>query len=412
MTATLLFDLDDTLLQNSMSSFLPVYLGGLSDHLGSFKLDFDIQRAVLEGTQYMIRNMDPAITLEESFDTYFYPRLGVEKKDLQKDINHFYQNIFPEFAYITKPIAAAQSLIAKLAKNDVNLVIATNPLFPLPAVLYRLNWADLGADPQRFSLITSYEQFHFAKPNPAYYAEILAHLGWPEGPIAMIGNDWELDILPAEIIGLPTFFLGKPPEGDLSSRHRLSSQGGWNELNNWIDERISEKDTFDLNVSKPAITAILSATAAYLDSLRRQFEAINFWNTRPEPDEWSLVEIISHIADVDAEVNLPRIKILENQVFPFFAAIETDHWAQERNYIENDACQQMEKFIANRKILINEFSSLSEEEMAKPIQHAIFGPTSVLEIFKFIAHHDRIHITQISKIIASLRPKESENQIE
>ncbi len=405
MTATLLFDLDDTLLQNAMSSFLPVYLGGLSDHLGSFQLGIDIKQAVLEGTEYMIRNTDPSITLEESFDTHFYPRLGLGKKDLQKDINHFYQNIFPEFAFITNPIPAAQSKFAILAKNDVNLVIATNPLFPLPAVLHRLQWANLGVNPDRFSLITSYEQFHFAKPNPAYFAEILAYLGWPEGSIAMIGNDWEMDILPAETIGIPTFFLGTPPMADLSSRHRLSSHGSWKELDNWIDERISTEDSFDLKRSKPAITAVLSATAAYLDSLRRQFDEINFWNTRPKPDEWSLVEIISHIADVDAEVNLPRLRILEDQAFPFFSAIETDQWAQERGYIENDACEQIEKFITNRKILINEFSNLTEKEMAKPIQHAIFGPTSVLEIFKFIAQHDRIHINQISKVISSQRLK-------
>jgi FMN phosphatase YigB (HAD superfamily) len=56
-------------------------------------------------------------------------------------------------------------------------------------------------------MIPSYETFHFAKPNPAYFAEFLAQLGWPKTPIVMVGNDVESDIGAARQLGLPVFWM-------------------------------------------------------------------------------------------------------------------------------------------------------------------------------------------------------------
>ena len=56
-------------------------------------------------------------------------------------------------------------------------MVATNPIFPRKAILHRLSWAGLAPEQVPFALITDYERFHFAKPNPAFFAEILAQLG-------------------------------------------------------------------------------------------------------------------------------------------------------------------------------------------------------------------------------------------
>ena len=55
------------------------------------------------------------------------------------------------------------------------MVAATNPLFPKVATMNRLRWA--GFDPEDFALFTTYEHYHYCKPNPAYYTEVLASLG-------------------------------------------------------------------------------------------------------------------------------------------------------------------------------------------------------------------------------------------
>jgi len=405
MNLTVLFDLDGTLLQNLDSIFIPAYIDLLGNYLGKEIPSQKIQIGVLKATQFMEANIDPTKTLEECFDDYFYPKIGLLKSNLQEEIDQFYQEFFPTLRIYTSEIDEAKSLTIKLFEKGTNLVIATNPLFPRVAITQRIQWANLRPQIEDYSLITSYENFHFAKPNPAYYAEILANLGWPEGPVVMVGNDWIRDIVPAETIGIPTFFLTAGDENSVKSINSKSSQGSWYDLERWIEKMILNGSSIEPENSIEAYIAILTSTAAIIDNLFRISKKISYWNIRPVPSEWSLVEIITHLADVDAEVNLPRINLIQDENIPFFPAISTDEWANERNYILNNPIEEMERFLQNRKMLINILSSLPNQYLEKQVNHAIFGPTKVLEIIKFITQHDRIHINQIHNTISLLNSK-------
>src|SRR5262245_18139199 len=56
------------------------------------------------------------------------------------------------------------------------LVISTNPSQPRATIEHRLREASLPPEKYPFALITSIENSHFSKSNPAYYAEILGNL--------------------------------------------------------------------------------------------------------------------------------------------------------------------------------------------------------------------------------------------
>ncbi|HEX7556667.1 MAG TPA: hypothetical protein VF338_08580, partial [Leptolinea sp.] len=65
---SVLFDLDDTLIQNNAEQFTRVYLGLLGKHL---QKEIDPQLmvpALLEGTSRMVMKNTLADTLEETFD--------------------------------------------------------------------------------------------------------------------------------------------------------------------------------------------------------------------------------------------------------------------------------------------------------------------------------------------------------
>lgn len=405
MSLTLLIDLDDTLLYNPMGKFLPAYLELLGKQLSSTVVSKNIPEAVLAGTEKMVKNEDPARTLEDQFDSYFYPRIGVTKKDLISEIDFFYENIFPKLQNLTKPIPEAIKAINNLSQNGISFVIATNPLFPKSAIYQRLDWAELDIPIESFKSITTFEKYHFAKPNPAYYAEILSKLGWPENPVAMVGNDWEMDIKPAEKLGIPTFLLGQEPIQSDITRHKMSSSGSWKELQTWISNIEANGDPFELLDAYMAYRSTMLATAAFVDTNSREFSDFEFWKKRPEPTEWSLLEIVSHLSDVDEEVNLPRMTTIQSDPDPFFLAKFTDEWAETRNYQSNDPKTQIARFISNRWKLIQQIDSFSKSDWEKPVTHVIFGPTSVLEIIKFIAQHDRIHIKQIFSTLITLNRK-------
>ena len=58
-----------------------------------------------------------------------------------------------------------------------------------------------------FTLVTTYENSHFSKPNPRYYQEILDKLGCLPQEGMMVGDDFGNDIAPAMQIGLHTYWI-------------------------------------------------------------------------------------------------------------------------------------------------------------------------------------------------------------
>jgi len=398
----ILFDLDDTLLENPMESFLPAYLHRLGQYLSSYFPPEELPTAVLTGTEHMVNNINPSKTLEECFDEYFYPLIKIDRQTLDQKINEFYQKEYPKLAPITTEVLHAATTIKNLTNKNYKIVIATNPLFPKIAIDHRVNWANLGVDLNRFAYITNYEEFHFTKPRPEFIAEILGKLGWQDEPVVMVGNDWEMDIVPAEILGIPTYFIGQPPEQSEITLHPLSSSGTMEGLLDWISHLNFNQHELELSNSKPALLAILRATAANMDSYLRMNIPKSLYSKRPKADEWSLIEIISHMADVDEEVNIPRMHTIISEISPFIEAALTDQWAEERNYIAGNATNELNRFIRNRISLIKIIENFSDQQWDKLINHAIFGPTPISELIKFIAQHDRIHINQMVTTLASI----------
>ncbi|HEY5159409.1 MAG TPA: hypothetical protein VII93_15725, partial [Anaerolineales bacterium] len=95
MTITLLFDLDDTLLDTNMDTFIPAYFKALSASLEDKVAPELMLPALMGGTRAMMSNMDPAISLRDVFDSFFFPKLGLDRSMLQVAIDQFYDEVFP-----------------------------------------------------------------------------------------------------------------------------------------------------------------------------------------------------------------------------------------------------------------------------------------------------------------------------
>lgn len=231
MSLTLLLDLDDTLIDTNLDAFIPAYFQALGQHLAGRIAPEVMLRALLSGTNQMNESEDPAQTLEEVFDSRFYPKVGIPKENLAGLFDDFYENIFPSLSSHTRPRKEAVSFLEWALSCGFRVAIATDPLFPRKATYHRLRWA--GIDPDRVELISSFEHFHFTKTHPAYYAEVLGRLGWPEGPVLMVGNDVIRDLIPAHSLGLATYFVDGDPDhspGFEAGRGTLSDLRPWLEF--------------------------------------------------------------------------------------------------------------------------------------------------------------------------------------
>ena len=394
--ALLLFDLDDTLLGNEMNTFVPAYVQALAKRMASAADPAILIKQLMSATQQMIENQSPAQTLEQIFDAAFYPSLGLLRKDVQEIIDHFYVEDFPKLQELTTFKPEAVSVVKQLLDRGDQAAIATNPLFPRTAILQRLCWAGLPADQVSFALIPSYETFHFAKPNPAYFAEFLAQLGWPKVHVIMVGNDIESDIGAARQLGLPVFWMSKDGATAWTGRGEMPPHGEFADLIPWLDS--SSTEPLPTNFTSPnALLAVLRSTPAALASLCRQ-QNINL-GQRPSENEWSPGEVLCHLRDVDTEVNLPRIQKVIHERNPFLPGQDTDPWAEIREYFLQDGMQALKDFTIIRLELIELLESIKPNDWDRRARHAIFGPMKLRELVNIIAGHDILHIQQIYKAL-------------
>ena len=273
-------------------------------------------------------------------------------------------------------------------------------MFPRTATLQRLSWAELPADKSDFAVVSTYEDFHFTKPNPAYYAEVLGHIGWPSGPVVMVGDDVERDIAGAQGLCLPTFWLNPKGQAPDICDSMVAGQGSLEELLPWIDEQSEESLTPTYNQPE-AVVAILNSTPGVLETLSRDL-TLEQWRQRPAEDEWSLVEIVAHLRDTEAEVNLPRLNLVLNEDEPSIIGVETDVWAAERNYIEQDGPEALATFTEVRRKSIDLLAELDDAGWQKLARHSYFGPTALQELVRFIGRHDRLHVQQVHETLGEM----------
>ncbi|MFC2042610.1 HAD-IA family hydrolase [Chloroflexota bacterium] len=393
MSLVLLIDLDDTLLGNEFDDFLPHYLESFSKTVEHIVEPEKFVRALLSSTQDMFDNRQPDRTLREAFEASFYPALNLDEDKFQAAAEKFYAEVFPTLRELTYQKPAAIRLIEYAQKRGYTIAIATNPLFPMTAISQRLSWGNLSSDKFNFQLISSYETFHFAKPDLGYYAEVMARLGWPEDSVIMIGDDLEKDILPALRLGLPAFWVNI--EGnDLPNGFDIpDASGDLGDVIPWLQE-IPHQDLLPDYSSPAAMLAILRATPAVLDTFCRHLP-LELWKKRPLPGEWGLLEIICHLRDVDNEVNTPRLHRVLKEIDPFIPGEDTDPWAQERGYVDQNGLEALQQFITARLELLDMLEAVKTDEWRRPARHVFFGRTALAELVNIIAQHDRLHIRQI-----------------
>jgi len=395
MSLTLLLDLDDTLLDTNVDVFTPAYLQALVKQFNGRAAPDVIFRALATGTGLMNQSQDPSHTLKEVFDARFFPDVGVSLEEMAPVLDEFYDNVFPTLESATRRRADAAPFVEWALSRGYRVAIATDPLLPRKATWHRVRWA--GIDPESVELITTYEHFHFSKSFPAYYAEVLGRLGWPDGPVLMVGNDIERDLEPAHRLGLPTYLI----DGDSASAPGfVAGQGSLADLRPWLET--VNLATLEPSYKTPdAIQAIMTSTPAVLRTLTSGLTEEQ-WRHEPTKEDWALNEIVCHLRDTEREIHQLQINLLLEREGAFIPRPENAVWANEREYLNVHGPSALAEFTAARLENLKTLKEQNADIWSRKARHAIFGPTNFLEVAGFISDHDRLHIQQAWKTVQSL----------
>lgn len=388
MTLTLLLDLDDTLLNTNLQAFIPAYFQSLSRELTPHVVPDIMLRALLKGTSSMNESDDFSRTLQDVFEAEFYPHLNVSRSEIEPAIKKFYDNVFPNLGELTTQVLDAKTFVDWAIAKGYRIAIATDPLFPRMATYHRLRWA--GFDPEQFELVSSFENFHFTKTHPAYYAEVLGWMGWPEGPVLMVGNDLERDIAPSKKLGLAAFHVDV--ESTASLGKEAQPRGTLSDLIQWLDS-IDHASLLPSFKTRDSMLSLLSATPATLNGLLRGLD-VDVWHRKTAHDDWSLTELICHLRDTEREIHHMQIGLFKEGNEPFIPRPDTSVWASQRDYLHEDGALALKEFNEARRETVCMLKNIPMEEWDRKARHAIFGPTNFLEVIGFFADHDRMHIQQ------------------
>jgi len=395
MSLTLLFDLDDTLLYTNMDVFIPAYFQALSGYFADHVPPKVILSALVASTNLMYESQSPALTLREVFEENFYRQIDISRDELAGLVEQFYDEAFPALRVHTHQKPEAFPLIEWALSSGYRVAVATDPLFPRKATLHRLRWAGLA--PECFEIISTVEDFHFSKTYPAYYAEVLGRMGWPDGPMLMVGNDIERDMFPAQRLGLKTYLID---DGSASMSGPETGRGKLADLRPWL-ESINLSTLEPSFKSREAILGIMTSTPAVLQSLSLSLSSEQ-WKTEPTRDDWALNEIVCHLRDMEREIHHAQLSLIIERDGAFIPRPDSSVWANERKYLNVDGSMALTEFISARIETMEMLKNVDDEIWSRKARHAIFGPTDFLEVLGFMAEHDRLHIQQAWKTLRSV----------
>lgn len=204
MFKTLLFDLDGTLLPVDRDEFIKRYLESVARFFAQRCEPAVFTEKLLQSTRVMMMNDQPEKTNAEVFWNDFTQRLGLSREEILPLFKEYYSNHYPALRRYTRPEPIARQIVDMAVAKGREMVIATNPVFPETAIRQRMEWADIDHLP--FRMVTTYENTHFCKPHPEYYAEILRELDRHPRDCLMIGNDVQED-LAASRLGIATYLV-------------------------------------------------------------------------------------------------------------------------------------------------------------------------------------------------------------
>jgi hypothetical protein len=164
----------------------------------------------------------------------------------------------------------------------------------------------------------------------------------------------------------------------------------------WLEARSAEELEPDFRSIEGSL-AVLKSTAAALHSLVRETEP-EAWDTRLD-GEWTPLETLAHLKDVEVEVNQVRAESFLASDSPYIAGVDTDRWYAEGFGPLPLPDAVLDEFLAGRMKTLEILAEIPRAAWEMPARHSILGPTNLAEIAGIMAGHDRNHLRQIITLL-------------
>jgi len=141
-----------------------------------------------------------------------------------------------------------------------------------------------------------------------------------------------------------------------------------------------------------------AATPAKLERLLKGVSSAKL-RKRPQPNKWSIAEIVCHMADTEL-VGGFRMRLILGAPGTPITPFDQDVWVT-AYYDKRDARKALDQFCVLREANLALLKALKPGQWKQVGMHAERGPESVETIAKMFAGHDVNHLRQIEAILTS-----------
>jgi hypothetical protein len=151
------------------------------------------------------------------------------------------------------------------------------------------------------------------------------------------------------------------------------------------------------------LTTGLESTPTVLNYLLSGFAADNpIWDFRPDPDRFTLREMMAHLADWEP-IWLDRMRRTAMEREPRLVSYDEGEMAIERDYAHIDPVASLARFQAGREELVGFLRALDHSEWERFGIREELGPISISGQATLILGHDGYHTRQAIEWIEAAR---------
>jgi predicted nucleic acid-binding protein len=119
------------------------------------------------------------------------------------------------------------------------------------------------------------------------------------------------------------------------------------------------------------------------------------WDISPDPERFTLREVVAHLADWEP-IHAERIQRILAEETPTLDDMDEGAMALERNYAHQDPLANLQRYAEGRKALLSLFKSLSEEQWQRAgIRPPVIGHITIEQMATLVLAHDGYHFQQV-----------------
>ena len=120
---------------------------------------------------------------------------------------------------------------------------------------------------------------------------------------------------------------------------------------------------------------------------------------RPDAKNWAAKEVVCHLRDTEEAFGSRFEQILAMDVDPRLGTPTADRWAEERQYLRNDASEALAAFRKRREETLATFRKLTPEQWNKGGLHPVRGRVTIDAFLSLTAWHDDNHLDQLRRAL-------------